>query len=579
MLSNTATPIYYGRFRDAVLRKEIPVCQEISMQMNRIDRRIEDPRYYYDDKAIRGFVRFCENELTLTDGTNLKLLESFKLWAEDLFAWFYFEEKSVYVPTKDNHGGTYVKQRIRHRLTRKQFLIVARGAAKSMYSSFIHSYELIINKATTDQIVVAPTMRLAEETLSPIRTALTRARGPVMQFMTEGSINNTTGSKATRVKLASTKKGIENFITGSIVRTLPMSIDKLQGLRPFFSSIDEWLSGAIREDPIGAIEQGAGKMDDYIILATSSEGTARNGVGDTIKMELMKILKNEYIADHVSIWWYKLDDIKEVANPRMWIKANPNLGITVKYDKYQNDVKRAEANPSARNDILAKRFGLPMEGYTFFFTYGETLPHPRRDFWNMPCAMGADMSQGDDFCAFDFMFPLNDFCFGVKCKSYITSRTLMGLPLAARQKYEEFIDEGSLVVMDGTILDMMEVYDDVDRYIIDSGYDVRCFGYDPYNSKEFVDRWERENGPYGIVKVPQGARTESVPLGEIKTLSEDRKLLFDQRLMSFCMGNAITIQDTNGNRKLLKMRREQKIDNVAAMMDAYIAWKANKDLF
>lgn len=579
MLSNTATPIYYGRFRDAVLRKEISVCQEISMQMNRIDRRIEDPRYYYDDKAIRGFVRFCENELTLTDGTNLKLLESFKLWAEDLFAWFYFEEKSVYVPTKDNHGGTYIKQRIRHRLTRKQFLIVARGAAKSMYSSFIHSYELIINKATTDQIVVAPTMRLAEETLSPIRTALTRARGPVMQFMTEGSINNTTGSKATRVKLASTKKGIENFITGSIVRTLPMSIDKLQGLRPFFSSIDEWLSGAIREDPIGAIEQGAGKMDDYIILATSSEGTARNGVGDTIKMELMKILKNEYIADHVSIWWYKLDDIKEVANPRMWIKANPNLGITVKYDKYQNDVKRAEANPSARNDILAKRFGLPMEGYTFFFTYGETLPHPRRDFWNMPCAMGADMSQGDDFCAFDFMFPLNDFCFGVKCKSYITSRTLMGLPLAARQKYEEFIDEGSLVVMDGTILDMMEVYDDVDRYIIDSGYDVRCFGYDPYNSKEFVDRWERENGPYGIVKVPQGARTESVPLGEIKTLSEDRKLLFDQRLMSFCMGNAITIQDTNGNRKLLKMRREQKIDNVAAMMDAYIAWKANKDLF
>lgn len=579
MLSNTATPIYYGKFRDAVLRKEIFVCQEVSMQMNRIDRRIEDPRYYYDDRAIRGFVRFCENELTLTDGTNLKLLDSFKLWAEDLFAWFYFEEKSVYVPTKGNKGGTYVKRRIKHRLTKKQFLIVARGAAKSMYSSFIHSYELIMNRATTDQIIVAPTMRLAEETLSPIRTAITRARGPVFQFMTEGSIFNTTGSKANRVKLCSTKKGIENFITGSICRTLPMSIDKLQGLRPYFSSVDEWLSGAIREDPIGAIEQGAGKMDDYIILATSSEGTARNGVGDTIKMELMKILKNEYIADHVSIWWYKLDDIKEVADPRMWIKANPNLGITVKYDKYQNDVKRAEANPSARNDILAKRFGLPMEGYTFFFTYGETLPHPRRDFWNMACAMGADMSQGDDFCAFDFMFPLSDFEFGVKCKSYITSRTLMGLPLAARQKYDEFIDEGSLVVMDGTILDMMEVYEDLDRYIIDSGYDVRCFGYDPYNAKEFVDRWERENGPYGIVKVPQGARTESVPLGEIKTLSEDRKLLFDQRLMSFCMGNAITIQDTNGNRKLLKMRREQKIDNVAALMDAYIAWKAHKDLF
>lgn len=579
MLSNTATPIYYGRFKDAVLRKEIPVCQEISMQMNRIDRRIEDPRYFYDDRAIRGFVRFCEHELTLTDGTSVKLLESFKLWAEDLFAWFYFEEKSVYVPSKDNHGGMYVKKRIKHRLTNKQFLIVARGAAKSMYSSFIQSYELVVNRSTTDQIVVAPTMRLAEETLGPMKTAIVRARGPVYKFMTEGSINNTTGSKANRVKLASTKKGVENFITGSICRTLPMSIDKLQGLRPFVATVDEWLSGAIREDPIGAIEQGAGKLEGYMIVATSSEGTARNGVGDTIKMELMKILKGEYVADHVSIWWYKLDDIKEVGIPQMWVKANPNLGITVKYDKYQKDVKRAEANPSARNDILAKRFGLPMEGYTFFFTYEETIPHQRRDYWNMPCAMGADMSQGDDFCAFDFLFPLSDMYFGIKCKSYITSRTLMGLPLATRQKYDEFIQEGSLVIMEGTVLDMMEVYDDLDRYIIDSGYDVRCFGFDPYNAKEFVDRWERENGPYGVIKVPQGSRTESVPLGELKTLSEDRKLLFDEKIMGFCMSHCITIQDTNGNRKLLKMRRAEKIDNVAAMMDAYVAWKANKDQF
>lgn len=579
MLSNTAIPIYYGQFREAVWAKEIPVCQEISMQMNRIDRRIEDPRYYYDNKAIIGFVKFCENELTLTDGSNVKLLDSFKLWAEDLFAWFYYEERSVYVPQKDNHGGVYIKKKIRHRLTQKQFLIVARGAAKSMYSSFIHSYVLVVNRQTTDQIVVAPTMRLAEETLNPMKTAITRARGPFYKMLTEGSINNTTGSKANRVKLCSTKKGIENFITGSICRTLPMSIDKLQGLRPYCSSVDEWLSGAIREDPIGAIEQGAGKLEGYMIIATSSEGTARNGVGDTIKMELMKILKGDYLADHVSIWWYKLDDIKEVAYPRLWVKANPNLGLTVKYDKYQKDVKRAEANPSARNDILAKRFGLPMEGYTFFFTYDETLPHPRRDFWSMPCAMGADMSQGDDFCAFDFIFPLPNYEFGIKCKAYITSRTLMGLPLAMRQKYEEFINEGSLVIMEGTVLDMMEVYDDIDRYIMDSGYDVRAFGYDPYNAKEFVERWERENGPYGIVKVPQGARTESVPLGEIKTLSEDRKLLFDEQLMSFCMGNCITIEDTNGNRKLLKMRREQKIDSVAALMDAYIAWKANKEQF
>lgn len=579
MLSNTATPIYYGRFKDAVLRKEIPVCREIDMQMHRIDRRIEDPRYYYDDRAIKGFVRFCENELTLTDGTNVKLLESFKLWAEDLFAWFYFEEKQVYVPYRDGVGGTYVRRRIKHRLTQKQFLIVARGAAKSMYSSFIQSYELVINRSTTDQIVVAPTMRLAEETLGPMKTAIVRARGPVYKFMTEGSINNTTGSKANRVKLASTKKGIENFITGSICRTLPMSIDKLQGLRPYVATVDEWLSGAIREDPIGAIEQGAGKLEGYMIIATSSEGTARNGVGDTIKMELMKILKGEYDAEYVSIWWYKLDDIKEVNVPRLWVKANPNLGLTVKYDKYQKDVKRAEANPSARNDILAKRFGLPMEGYTFFFTYEETLPHPMRSYHGMACSMGADMSQGDDFCAFDFLFPLSDMYFGIKCKSYITSRTLMGLPLATRQKYEEFIQEGSLVIMEGTVLDMMEVYDDLDRHIIDMGYDVRCFGYDPYNAKEFVDRWERENGPYGVVKVPQGSRTESVPLGELKTLSEDRKLLFDEQIMGFCMSHCITIQDTNGNRKLLKMRRAEKIDNVASMMDAYIAWKANKDEF
>ena len=579
MISNTATPIYYGRFREAVLRKEIPVNREISMQMTRIDARIEDPRYYYDDGAIKGFIRFCEGELTLTDGTNLKLLDTFKLWAEDLFSWFYYEVRSVYVPSKDNHGGHYERRKIKIRLTQKQYLIVARGAAKSMYSSFIHAYQLVMNTATTDQIVTAPTMRQSEETLAPLRTAITRSRGPVFKFMTEGSINNTTGSKANRVKLASTKKGIENFITGSIMRVLPMSIDKLQGLRPYMSSIDEWLSGDVREDPIGAIEQGASKMEDYIILATSSEGTVRNGVGDTIKMELMKILKGEYIADHVSIWWYKLDDIKEVGNPEMWRKANPNLGHTVKYDKYQKDVERAEANPSARNDILAKRFGLPMEGYTYFFTYEETLCHPRRDFWSMPCAMGADMSQGDDFCAFDFLFPLSNYEFGLKCRSYITSRTLMGLPLAARQKYEDFINEGSLIVMDGTILDMMDVYDDLDNHIIQCGYDVRCFGYDPYNAREFVERWERENGPYGILKVPQGAKTESVPLGELKTLSEDRKILFDEQLMSFCMGNCITLEDTNGNRKLLKMRREQKIDNVAAMMDAYIAWKANKEAF
>lgn len=549
------------------------------MQMNRIDQRIENPRYYYNSKAIDGFIAFCETELTLTDGSPVKMLDSFKLWAEDLFSWFYLVDKTVYVPSKRNHGGHYERRRVRVRLTQKQYLIVARGAAKSMYSSFIQSYQLIMNKATTDQIVVAPTMRQSEETLAPIKTAIMRARGPVMKFLTEGSINNTTGPKSRRVKLTPTKKGIENFITGSICRVMPMRIDKLQGYRPFLSTVDEWLSGDVREDPIGAIEQGASKLSDYIIVATSSEGTVRNGSGDTIKMELMKILKGEYIADHVSIWWYKLDDVREVANPDMWIKANPNLDKTVSYDVYQKDVERAEANPSVRNDILAKRFGLPMEGYTYFFTYEETKCSPRRDFWSMSCALGADMSQGDDFCAFDFLFPLGDYTFGVKCRSYITSRTLKALPLAMRAKYDEFIQEGSLIVMEGSVLDMMDVYDDLEQHIIQSSYDIRCFGFDPYNAKEFVERWERENGPYGIVKVPQGSKTESVPLGELKTLSEDGKLLFDEKLMSFCMGNCISIQDTNGNRKLLKMRREQKIDNVAAMMDAYIAWKANKDLF
>lgn len=578
MLSNTATPIYYGRFRDAVLRDEIMVNKEVSMQMNRIDARINNPRYYYSDLAIKGFIAFCENELTLTDGSDFYMLDSFKLWSEDLYSWYYYVERSVYVPSK-NGGGRYINRRIRVRLTRKQFLIVARGAAKSMYLSCIQNFELVVNRASTDQIVTAPTMRQSEQTLGPIRTAITRSRGPAYKFLTEGSINNTTGSKANRVKLASTKKGIENFLSNSIIRILPMSIDKLQGLSCYVATVDEWLSGDVKEDPIGAIEQGASKLDDYIIIATSSEGTVRNGPGDTIKMELMKILKGEYIADHVSIWWYKLDDIKEVAHPSTWIKANPNIEALDKYEEYQRDVERAEANPSARNDILAKRFGLPMEGYTYFFTYEEIKCHPRRDFWSMPCAMGADMSQGDDFCAFDFLFPLPDYSFGVKVRSYITSRTLNNLPLAMREKYNEFIDEGSLVVMEGSVLDMMDIYDDLDAHIEQSGYDVRAFGFDPYNAREFVERYERENGPYGIVKVPQGAKTESVPLGELKTLAEDRKLIFDERLMSFCMGNCITLEDTNGNRKLMKMRREQKIDNVSAMMDAYIAWKANKDQF
>lgn len=577
MLSNTATPIYYGRFRDAVLRGEIYVNKEISMQMNRIDKRIDNPRYYYDSKAIQGFIKFCENELTLTDGSDFYMLDSFKLWAEDLYSWFYYVEKSIYVPTET--GGRYIRKRIRVRLTRKQFLIVARGAAKSMYLSCIQNYELIVNRSTTDQIVTAPTMRQAEQTLGPIRTAITRSRGPAYKFLTEGSINNTTGSKANRVKLASTKKGIENFLSNSIIRILPMSIDKLQGLSCYVATVDEWLSGDVKEDPIGAIEQGASKLDDYIIIATSSEGTVRNGPGDTIKIELMKILKDEYLADHVSIWWYKLDDVKEVSDPSMWIKANPNIWALDKYEEYKRDVDRAEANPSARNDILAKRFGLPMEGYTYFFTYEETKPHRRRDFWSMPCALGGDMSQGDDFCAFDFLFPLPDYDFGIKVRSYITSRTLYSLPLAMREKYNQFIDEGTLIVMEGAVLDMMEIYEDLEAHIEQCGYDVRCFGFDPYNAREFVERWERENGPYGLLKVPQGAKTESVPLGELKTLSEDRKLFFDETLMSFCMENCITLEDTNGNRKLSKMRREQKIDNVSALMDAYIAWKANKDMF
>ena len=548
------------------------------MQMNRVDKRIDDPRYYYDNKAIQGFIKFCEKELTLVDGSDLFLLDSFKLWAEDLYSWFYFVDKSVYIRTRDGRGK-FVKKQIKIRLTRKQFLIVARGAAKSMYMSVIQNYELVVNRSTTDQIVTAPTMRQSEQTLGPIKTAITRSRGPAYKFLTEGSVHSTSGSKALRAKLASTKQGIQNFLSNSIIRVLPMDIDKLQGLSCYVATVDEWLSGDVKEDVIGAIEQGASKLDDYIIIACSSEGTVRNGPGDSIKMELMKILKGEYEADHVSIWWYRLDDIKEVNDWRMWIKANPNIEALDKYDEYERDVKRAEANPSVRNDILAKRFGLPMEGYTYFFTYEEIKCHRRRDFWSMPCALGADMSQGDDFCAFDFLFPLGNMEFGLKVRSYITTRTLYGLPIAMREKYNEFINEGSLIVMEGSVLDMMAIYEDLEQHIESSGYDVRAFGFDPYNAKEFVDRWEQENGPFGIVKVPQGAKTESVPLGELKTLAEDRKIIFDESLMSFCMGNCITMEDTNGNRKLLKMRREQKIDNVAAMMDAYIAWKANKDAF
>lgn len=578
-LSNTAVPIYYGKFRDAVIRGEIPVCKEISMEMNRIDDLIENPGIYYDDKAVEGFILYCENELTLTDGSDLQLLDTFKLWAESIFGWYYFVERSVYEPSEDGTGGHYVTKAIKKRLVNKQYLIVARGAAKSMYGSCLQNYFLNIDTTTTHQITTAPTMKQAEEVLSPIRTAITRSRGPLYKFLTEGSLQNTTGSKANRMKLASTKKGIENFLTGSLLEIRPMRIDKLQGLQLKVATVDEWLSGDIREDVIGAIEQGASKVQDYLIVAISSEGTVRNGAGDTIKMELMDILKGDYINPHVSIWWYKLDSIDEVADPDKWLKANPNLGKTVSYETYQLDVERAEKAPAARNDILAKRFGLPMEGYTYYFTYEETLPHKRRNFWQMPCALGADLSQGDDFCAFTFLFPLSNGAFGVKTRNYISSRTLHKLPGAMRMKYDQFMEEGSLVVLEGTVLDMMEVYEDLDNHIIECGYDVRCFGYDPYNAKEFVERWATENSPFGIEKVIQGAKTESVPLGELKKLSEERMLLFDEDLMSFAMGNCITLEDTNGNRKLLKKRYEQKIDAVAAMMDAYIAYKANREAF
>ena len=578
-LSNTATPKYYGMFRDAVMRGEIPVCKEISMEMNRIDDLIANPGVWYDDEAIDGFIQYCENELTLTDGEDLHLLDSFKLWAEQIFGWYYFVKRSVYEPNPDGHGGRYVEKTIKKRLVNKQYLIVARGAAKSMYASCIQNFFLNVDTSTTHQITTAPTMKQAEEVMSPIRTSITRARGPLFKFLTDGSINNTTGSKANRVKLASTKKGIENLLTGSLLEIRPMSIDKLQGLRCKYATVDEWLSGDVREDPIGAIEQGASKNPDYLIVATSSEGTVRNGSGDTIKMELMEILKGEYVNPHVSIWYYKLDSLDEVAQPEMWLKANPNLGKTVSYETYQLDVERAEKAPASRNDILAKRFGIPMEGYTYYFTYEETLPHKRRDYWQMPCAMGGDLSQGDDFCAFTFMFPLPRGEFGIKTRNYITELTLMKLPSAMRFKYDQFIKEGSLIVMPGTVLDMMEVYEDLDNHIAECGYDVRCFGYDPYNAKAFVERWELENGPYGLEKVIQGAKTESVPLGELKKLASERMLLFDEGLMTFAMGNCITMEDTNGNRKLLKKRHEAKIDAVAAMMDAFIAYKLNRESF
>lgn len=578
-LSNTAVPIYYGRFREAVIRGQIPVNQKVSMEMNRIDSLIEDPRYFYDDQAVEGFIAFCEAELTLTDGEELHLLDSFKLWSEEIFGWYYFVERSVYVPSEDGHGGHYVNKRIRKRLVNKQYLIVARGAAKSQYESYIHNYFLNVDTSTTHQVHTSPTMKQSEEVLAPMRTAINRAPGPLFKFLTEGSLQNTTGEKANRMKLASTKKGIENFLTGSIVEIRPMTIDKLQGLNSRINTVDEWLSGDIREDVIGALEQGASKNDDYLIIAVSSEGTVRNGPGDTIKMELMDILKGEYINPHVSIWWYGLDSLEEVPNPDMWIKANPNIGKTVSYETYQLDVDRAEKAPASRNDILAKRFGIPMEGYTYFFTYEETLPHKKKSYWGMPCAIGADLSQGDDFCAFTFLFPLPDGKFGIKTKNYISETTLMKLPSAMRMKYEEFIKEGSLTVMDGTVLDMMKVYDDLDEHIINYDYDVQCFGYDPYNAKDFVNRWTTENGPFGIEKVPQGARTESVPLGEIKKMAEERMLLFDEQLMSFTMGNCITLEDTNGNRKLWKKRYDQKIDAVAAMMDAYVAYKLNREAF
>ena len=584
-LSNTAVPKYYGRFRDAVIRGEIPVCNEVSLEMNRIDDLIANPGIYYDDKAIDGFIKYCERELTLTNGEDLYLLDTFKLWAEQIFGWYYYVERSVYVPSPDNHGGRYVNKRIKKRLVNKQYLIVARGAAKSMYASVLQNYFLNVDTSTSYQIATAPTMKQADEVLSPIRTAITRARGPLYKFLTEGSLQNTTGSKANRVKLASTKKGIQNFLTNSVLEVRPMSIDKLQGLRVKLATVDEWLSGDIRENPIEAIEQGAQKEqgtaenNDYLIVAISSEGTVRNGSGDTIKMELSDILKGEYYNPHVSIWWYKLDSIDEVANPDKWLKAQPNLGKTVTYETYHLAVEKMEKVPSERNDILAKRFGIPMEGYTYYFTYEETLPHRRRDFWRMPCSMGADLSQGDDFCSMCFLFPLGRGEFGIKTRNYISERTMANLPSAMRTKYEEFLREGSLIVMPGNILDMMEVYDDLDAFITESEYDVRSFGFDPYNAREFVERWERENGPFGIEKVIQGAKTESVPLGELKKLAEDRTLFFDEALMSFAMGNCIVMEDTNGNRKLLKKRHEAKIDPVASMMDAFIAYKLNKEAF
>lgn len=577
-LSNTAVPKYYGEFREKVLSGEIPVCYEISLEMNRIDALIEDPKYYYDDKAVDGWVDFCEKELTLTDGSPLHLLDTFKLWAEQVRGWYYFESRSVYVPNKDGHGGRFVNKQIKERLIKKQFLIVGRGAAKSIYATTHQAYGLTVDTETTQQIATAPTMKLAEEIMGPFRTAITRAKGPLFNFLSEGNVHNSS-NKMTQAKLASTKKGIENRLTNSLMEVRPMAITKLQGARPKYSCVDEWLSGDIREDVIGSIEQGASKLDDYLIIATSSEGTVRNSAGDTIKMELMDILKGDYYAPHVSIWYYKLDHIDEVALPQMWTKAQPNIGKTVSYETYHRDVERAEKAPAARNDILAKRFGIPMEGYTYFFTYEETVPHKRREFWKMPCALGGDLSQGDDFTAFTFLFPLADGKFGVKTRSYITALTLSKLPTAMRFKYEEFIKEGSLHIMEGTVLDMMEVYDDLDQFIIDSDFDVRAFGYDPYNARTFVERWESENGPFGLEKVPQGSKTESVPLGELKILSEERMLLFDQELMSFAMGNAITIEDTNGNRKLLKKRQDEKIDNVAALMDAYIAYKANLEAF
>lgn len=583
MLSNTATPKYYGLFRDQVLNGDIPVCHEIEMEMNRIDELIRNPKYYYDIDAVEGFVKFCENELTLTDGSDLYLLDTFKLWAEQIFGWYYFVNRSVAVPNEDGHGIHYETRRIKKRLVNKQFLIIPRGAAKSMYDECIHAFFLTVDTSTTQQITTAPTMKQSEEVMSPFRTALARARGPLLKFMTEGSVQNTTGSKANRQKMASTKKGIENFLTNSILEIRPMSIDKLQGLRAKICTVDEWLSGAVREDVVGTLEQGASKNDDYLIIATSSEGTVRNGPGDTIKMELMDILRGDYYNPHVSIWYYKLDDLKEVeegkVNPMVWLKANPNLGKTVSFETYLLDVERAEKSPAVRNDILAKRFNIPMEGYTYFFTYEETLPHRRRDFWQMACSMGADLSQGDDFCAFTFMFPLGRGQFGIKTRCYITSLTLSKLPAAMRIKYDSFIDEGSLIIMEGTVLEMMDVYDDLDRYIQESGYDVRTFGFDPYNSRQFVERWVRENGEFGVEKVIQGAKTESVPLGELKKLSGERALIFDQDIMSFAMGNAITLEDTNGNRKLWKKRYDQKIDSVAAMIDAYVAYKLNTDMF